>query len=369
MADIFTGTVAPSVDTTKTSTTTAPTAYTNYLSNLAQAGTSALGVPPEQLVSPLTAMQQQGYAAVPTAAESYKPQLAAAQETAGKVAGGITPENIQQFMNPYTSNVVDEMGRLQQQNVQRNLMPQLKASFVGSGGLGGQRYANATGQTMADLQSNLTGQQYGALSSGFQNAVQNAISQGQLQNQAAQTQGTLAGQEQQLGLTGAGAMTKAGAEQQAFEQAKIDAPLKQATNAAALMRGYQVPTSVTEKFHGPISGVYGLSPLSQITGLGALFGSAFNTPSGGGVPYGQKALDYVLDMFKTKPSGQQTGGGTIDANGNPIYGGGAVVNDPLGGNYPEYYQDTSDIANSWEDYYNSLGNSNDAYYSDNPVEP
>lgn len=369
MADIFTGTVAPPVDTTKTSTTTAPTAYTNYLSNLAQAGTSALQVAPDKLVAPLTAMQQQGYAAVPTAAESYKPQLAAAQETAGQVAGGITPQNIQNFMNPYTTNVVNEMERLQQQNVQRNLMPQLKAGFVGSGGLGGQRYANATGQTLADLQSNLTGQQYGALSSGYQAALKAAMDEAQLKNQAAQTQGTLAGQEQQLGLTGAGAMTKAGAEQQAFGQAQIDAPLKQATNVAALMRGYQVPTSVTETFRGPMAGVYGASPLSQIAGLGTLLGSAFNTPTGGGVPYGQKALDYVLDLFKTNPAGPPTGGGTIDANGNPIYGGGAVVNDPLGGNYPEYYQDTSDIANAWEDYYNSLGDSNNAYYSDNPVEP
>jgi hypothetical protein len=341
MADIFTGTVAPSVDTTKTSTTTAPTAYTNYLSNLAQAGTSALGVPPEQLVSPLTAMQQQGYAAVPTAAESYKPQLTAAQQTAGGVAAGITPEKINQFMNPYTENVVDEMGRLQQQNIQRNVMPQLKAGFVGSGGLGSQRYANATGQTMADMQSNLTGQQYGALSSGFQNAIQNAINEGQMQTQAGQLQGQLAGKEQEYGLTGAGAMTKAGAEQQAFEQAKIDAPLKQASNAAALMRGYQVPTSVTETFRGPIAGVYGTSPLAQIAGLGTLLGSAFNTPSGGGTPYGQKALDYVLDMFKPSPLGPQTG------EGLPNAGTGSWMQDPI--------PDTSEIANAWEEYYNNLG--------------
>jgi len=373
MADMFTGTVAPSVDTTKTSTTTAPTAYTNYLSNLAQAGTSALGVSPEQLVAPLTAMQQQGYAAVPTAAESYKPQLTAAQQTAGGVAAGITPEKINQFMNPYTQNVVDEMGRLQQQNIQRNVMPQLKAGFVGSGGLGSQRYANATGQTMADMQSNLTGQQYGALSSGFQNAIQNAINEGQMQTQAGQLQSQLAGQEQQLGLTGAGAMTKAGAEQQAFEQAKIDAPLKQATNAAALMRGYQVPTSVTETFHGPMAGVYGTSPLAQIAGLGSLFGSAFNTPTGGGVPYGKQFMDWVLSKMPSASASTPTpDGGTIDANGNPIYGGGAVVNDPLGGDYGSVYDsspDTSDIANAWEDYYNSLGDTNNAYYSDYPVEP
>jgi hypothetical protein len=276
MADMFTGTIAPSVDTTKTTGTTAPSYYTNYLTDIAKAGQTAVGMPANNMVSPLTAMQTQGYAAVPGAATAYQPQLGAAEATAGDVAAGITPDKINQFMNPYTHNVVDEMARLQQQNIQRNVMPQMKAGFVGSGGLGGQRYANATGQTMADMQSNLTGQQYGALSSGYQSAVQNALNEGQMQNQAGQLQSQLAGQEQNLGLTGAGAMTKAGAEQQAYNQAIIDAPLKQATNAAALMRGYQIPTSATETFHGPIAGTYGLSPLSQVTGLGALIGSGMS---------------------------------------------------------------------------------------------
>jgi hypothetical protein len=90
----------------------------------------------------------------------------AAQATAAQAAQGITPERIQALMNPYTSNVVDEMGRLSQENVQRNLLPTMKAGFVGTGGLGGQRYANALGQSMSDIQAGLTGQQYGALSKG-----------------------------------------------------------------------------------------------------------------------------------------------------------------------------------------------------------
>ena len=350
MADMFTGTVAPSVDTTKTTATNAPAAYTNYLNNLAQVGTTALNVAPNNLVAPLTAMQNQGYAAVPGAATAYKPELAAAEQTAGDVAGGISQSDINQFMNPYTSNVVNEMGRLQQQNIQRNVMPQLKAGFVGSGGLGGQRYANATGQTMADMQSNLTGQQYGALSSGFQNSVQNALNQGQLQNQAAITQANLAGQEQQLGLSGAGAMTKAGAEQQAFEQAKIDAPLKQATNAAALMRGYQVPTSVSETYHGPMAGVYGQSPLSQVAGLGTLLGSAFNTTTSGVKPYGQQFIDWITSKIPSS-SATSPGEGTYT---NPT-----MPTDPNlfgGGSGTDYV--APDYGQSWDDYYNSLSNQN-----------
>jgi len=86
-------------------------------------------------------------------------------------------------------------------------------------------------------------------------------------------QGYLANQEQTLGLAGAGAMTKGGAEQQAFEQAKINAPLTQATNVANLMKGYNVPSSTTETFKGPIAGVYGPSALNQVVGLGSAIAS------------------------------------------------------------------------------------------------
>jgi hypothetical protein len=273
MADIFQGTVAPDVNTTRTTGTTAPQYYTDYLSGLAGAGTTALNRPAGELVAPMTALQQQGYAAIPGAATAYQPGLTAAQQTVSGVAQGLTPEKIQSLMNPYTTGVVNEMERLQQQNIQRNLMPQLKAGFVGSGGLGSQRYANALGQTAADWQSNLLGAQTGALQQGYNQALQAAINEGQLQNQAGQIQGNLAGQQQTLGLAGAGAMTKGGAEQQAFEQAKINAPLTQATNVANLMKGYNVPSSTTETYKGPLPGAYGLSPLSQITGLGSLVAS------------------------------------------------------------------------------------------------
>jgi len=273
MADMFQGVAAPDVNTTKTTGTVAPQYYTDYLTDIASAGKTAMGRAPNEMVAPLTNLQNQGYAAVPGAATSYQPGLASAEQTAGMAAQGMSPEAIQSFMNPYTHNVVDEMGRLQQQNVQRNLMPQLKAGFVGTGGLGGQRYANALGQTTADLQSTLTGQQYGALSSGYKDAMTNAYNQANLQNQVAQTQGNLAGQEQNLGLTGAGALTKAGAEQQAYNQSIIDAPLKTAANSAALMKGYTIPTTSTETYKGPMAGAYGSSPLSQMVGLGSLIGS------------------------------------------------------------------------------------------------
>jgi hypothetical protein len=277
MADtIFDTRANPDVTSTTTSTQNAPSYYTNYLSGLSQAGQTALANPNN--VAPLTAMQEQGWAATPGAAAAYKPGLTAAEATAGTAAAGAAPQ-IQSFMSPYTSNVVDEMARLQQQNVQRNLMPQLKAGFVSTGGLGSTRYANATGQTLADLQSNLTGQQYGALDAGYKAAVNAALNNSQLQNNAARTQGDLAGQEQALGLTGASALTKAGTEQQAYQQSLIDAPLKEATNVAALMRGYTVPGSTTASTTGPMTtNYYQGSPLAQTLGVSSMLGSLYGRP-------------------------------------------------------------------------------------------
>jgi len=315
MADLFTGVAAPDVNTTKTTATTAPQFFTDYLTNIAEAGTNATNLPADQLVAPLTEMQKAGYAAVPTAATAYQPGLTAAGQTAASAAG-VNQGDINQFMNPYTQNVVDEMARLSQQNVQRNLLPTMKAGFVGSGGLGSTRYATALGQGLADTQSNLTGQQYGALSSGYKSAVDQAIANAQLQNQAAQTQASIAGKEQELGLAGANALTKAGAEQQAYEQAKIEAPLKTATNAAALLKGYTIPTSSTETYKGPMAGVYGNSPLSQVAGLGTLIGSAFNTtttPSGGtNQGWGNQFVDWIGKQFSSTPSGPEQLSGPTD---------------------------------------------------------
>jgi len=267
------GAPLPDIKTTETKTDTPPSYYTDYLTNLSGTATTALGKTPGQSVAGYDPMQNTGYGMLPTAATSYQPGLLAAQATAGQAAQGITPERIQALMNPYTSNVVNEMGRLSQQNLQQNLLPTMKAGFVGTGGLGGQRYANALGQSMSDIQAGLTGQQYGALSKGYSDALKGALDEAQLQNLAAGTQGKLAQQELEMGLTGAGALTKAGAERQGYEQSLLDQPLKTATAASGLMRGYTVPGGQTSTFTGPKAGAYQTSGLQDILGTMSAVGS------------------------------------------------------------------------------------------------
>jgi hypothetical protein len=280
----------PDVTVTKTTDQETPDYYTDYLKDLADAGETALGLTGAELFKPKTEMQTSGYSKVPTAAAAYSPLMGLA-ETAGKGFGGIDATDISAFFDPYQTGVLNELDRLSAQNVQRNLLPSLKAGFVGAGGAGGlgsQRYADALGQSLADVELGLAGQRAGLMSKGYQDAIANAFKQAQEERQAAAAQGDLATLAQELGLTEASALTKFGAEEQALGQAEIEAPLKTAMNVAQLMRQYQIPTTTTEVEKGPKPGAYGMSAFQDIGSILGLIGAY-----GGKAPAKSDALTYA----------------------------------------------------------------------------
>lgn len=318
----------PNITETTTGTQTTPDYYTNYLTGLSQAGQSALysqmpdytaGTPGtlktgQELIAGYDPLQTTGYAGLEDAAGAYKDTLQSAIDTAGLPAGGLQSSRINALMDPYTQNVVKEMERLSQQNVQRQLLPTMKAGFVGSGGLGSQRYAGALGQALADVQSNLTGQQYGALSKGYSDAMKAALDELRIQNEAAKTQGALAGQEQEYGLTGAKALIEGGAGRQAYEQSVLDAPGRMAKEMADVMRGFQVPTSETSTFVGPKAGVYSKSELEQLMGVMAMLGGIRPDSKEGQSVLG-KVLGKVPDLTDIDWSG------IFDINWGDYFGG------------------------------------------------
>lgn len=293
------GSPLPDIKTTDTRVDTAPDYYTNYLTDLSKTGQTALARSPQQGIAAYDAMQSVGYGQIPEAAKSYQPGLSAAQETLGRAAQGVTGQRIQDLMNLYTSGVVDEMERLQQQSLQRSVLPSLKAGFVGSGGLGGQRYAGALGQAMSDAQRNLLGQQTQALQAGYSEALKTALGELPFLAQAGQQQAAAAKMQQDLGLTGAGALTKAGAERQAYEQSLLDYPLKTATTVSGLMRGYQVPTTQTSTKIGPGSaGQYQKSDLENVMGVLSLIGAASGGTTGAGGTATGKGVNKLFDWGK-----------------------------------------------------------------------
>jgi hypothetical protein len=185
-------------------------------------------------------------------------------------------------MNPYTSGVINETERLSTQNMNRNLIPGLKAAFVGTGAPGSQRMAGALSQMGADIQGNLSGQQGKMLTDQYNQAVNFAKAQSDLQRQGAETQRGIATSDLDAAIKQLQTQYGFGKEAQNLEQQRILAPLSAATTAGNVFANLKVPSTVSEKANAPIPGAYATPLLSQLTGLGALFSS----PTGGTSPIG-----------------------------------------------------------------------------------
>lgn len=307
------GSPLPNITTTKDVKTLGPDWYNQYLQDLSKPGQALAAQTGEQLVSPMTEMQRGALAAAPGDLSRYEALMREAAETSRTAAQGVTPESIQSFMNPYTSGVVDEMARLQQQNLQRNLLPTLKGAFAGTGGFGSQRMMGALGQMGADVQANLLGQQQKALEGGYNKALDAALAQAGLTRQAAETQRAISQTDLDTAIKALEEQYGLGSKEQQFEQSKILAPVAAAKSAADVYANLKVPTTVSETAVGPVPGAYSTSPLAQIAGLGSLFASgAGGTSAAGGI------LN-MLRGFGGGSSSEPTGYGT--AGINPIYGG------------------------------------------------
>lgn len=317
----------PNIRTTKTVDTTGPDWYTEYLENLAKPGAALIGQSGADLVAPMSEMQTGVLGRAEEELGGYTGTLGDAAQTAELAAAGITPEMIQSFMNPYTTGftnaqgvrvpgVIDEMERLQQQNLQRNLLPSLKGAFGATGATGSQRMLGAMGQMGADVQANLLGQQTKALESGYNAALKAAAEQAGLYRSAAETQRGIGVSELDTKLRELERLYNLGGEEQKLEQAKIMAPLTAAKSAADVYSNLKVPSTVSEEAYAPIPGAYSTSPLAQIAGLGSLFAS------GAG---GTSAVEGVLSnlpKFGTALGGLFSGlgagggGSSIDASGD-----------------------------------------------------
>jgi hypothetical protein len=261
------------------------------------------------------------------------------------------PSNIQQYMNPYTRNVVDEMTRLGQQNIRQSLSPQTTAGIVGAGQFGSQRGAQALGQNITNALQDLGGRQSSALQAGYTQALgasqadmarqlqagvaagqltaadaQRIMQTGQMQGQLtaadmdarlkqAQQYGALAGQTQSMGLGDINALSTMGAQQQQIAQNEQLFPLQLAAQQAALMKGFTIPTSVSSTYTGPIPGAYQQSPLAQIGQIGSGIAGLFSSSAGG-----KSAIEGI-----TSSLGKLFGGG----GGGGTYGTGEEFDDQV----------------------------------------
>jgi hypothetical protein len=319
MAGLFEGSAPPDITTTTTKQQAAPQFLTDYLTELAKFGQSQLGTTvPEVKDAQGNVIKPASFTAKTSAdliadrpdyltnlasgidpatgksyASSKLPGLGALTRyqtpldealKAGQSAMDVSATDISKFYDLNQQQVIDEMQKQSDVNVQRNVLPALKALGVmgGAGGSGSSRTGAIGGQALADIASNLQSQQTLARSKGFQTALDAALKEQGQQSTAATALSGLGLQEQQAAKSALGMMSDLGTQQLEYEQSKIEAPLTRAANVAALMRGHQFPLSSTDTYKGPLQGAqYGPSTIDKIGSLTS-FLSGIKTGSGSG---------------------------------------------------------------------------------------
>ena len=332
------------LQSSQTQATTAPDYYSNYLSNLATQGQQAATGAQYVGAQPL---QEQAFQNVSGAASAFKPTLEAAGSTLGSAAGSASPlsaaapylqsasgdigESATGLMSPYTQNVVNALGEAGQRNIMQNLAPQATAGAVGSGQFGSKRGAEVLGQTIANANKDIQNQQYQALNTGYNTALQTALGQkqlegtlgstaGQLQSagqqnltQAGQAQGQLASTNQALNLADINALSTLGGQQQTIAQNQQLFPLTNLSTLSGILRGYNVPTSTSTTMN--------MSPLSALAGAGAGTVGMFTPGAGGKTPWENMKTAYDKMTSPSTPEitpstsggGDYTGGIASDA--------------------------------------------------------
>jgi len=318
MAGLFQGDPLPAITKTTEAQQTDPEFYTNYLQDIANLGQNAVQ---QGGIAGFSPLQQQAFQMAPDVAFAGSGSLGAASQLLGEAGATTVPDVIADYMNPYQSSVVDEMGRLTQRNVQENILPNLGAAAVGSGQFGSRRQSQVTGNALRDIQADLLGKQMQALQTGYTTAGTQAQNDLTRALQAGQSFENLGQAQQGMGLAGLKTMADYGAQQQAQGQKLLDYPMAQTQQFAKLLQGYQMPMGKTTQATG--SEGFTNSPLSQIAGLGSLVASMFPNKSATETYYEQKtrlekeAADKASNMQVT-PGGEMRrahGGGVRLADG------------------------------------------------------
>lgn len=315
---------------------TAPDWYMDYLRGVAGKGLEYASSPyplyPGQRLADFNTTQQQAFRSVAGNQGAWMPAFGGALSTlssavptaspqfqmsnqfgAGAVNAAARPtqnwtQNWQQYMSPFTSSVVDEIGRLGTRNLMENIIPQVNDAFIGAGQFGSSRNADILGRNIRDAQRDITGQQSMALQSGYgvganifgadagrqlqqqQLQASTGLGAGALATTTGQALGNLgieAGrqlgglsqlQQSMLG-TDAAALLGVGNQIQGLEQRGYDTSYESFINQrdwernnlgylSNLLRGYQMPMGNTTMTNAPLPNAgYSTSPLNYLQGI------------------------------------------------------------------------------------------------------
>jgi hypothetical protein len=205
--------------------------------------------------------------------------MAAASPYLAQAGKTFTGGTVQDYMNPYISNVTDRASQLAGRAYKEQILPSLEAKF---GPLGGDTrssaYRSAAERGSRDVMENLNSQNLAALAQGYTSSGNQFTNDASRNAQLAPIASTIASNSQRTGLEGAGALQAIGQEQQGQTQKSLDLA-KQDFDA---QRDYP------------------WTQLGRMSNIGNNFlspeGSKTSTMSGGQLGYGPTGLDQIGGM-------------------------------------------------------------------------
>jgi len=317
------GAAPPDVKIKQAQSTTAPGFYTDYLKKLGSTGEALLGAEAPKYVGEQELQT--------TAFDEAKNRMFGGQgfmdaaSRFGQSAGATTAQQLQGYeytdpvtgetttmgggyMNPFIKDVVSEINRLGQRQMQEAL-PGMGGLGVGTGGFGGKRGLQQEGIAKREALRDILGAQSGALSQGYDMASKLAAGDLGRYMQGAQTMGALGQLQSGMNIAELQNLASLGAQQQAIAQGEENFPLQTAQAVSGLMRGYTMPTDVSSTYEGPLAGLqYSPSGLQQVSTLAGLFATTGTSGTGasaieGIIKAGTNAVDALGRLFGNKPGG------------------------------------------------------------------
>ena len=311
MADLFTSPTPSTVPTSATTENILPDWYTNYamdiLSNQQAISNQPYTLYDQPRIASFAPQQQQAFDQTGQAATAYQPGLQQAAQTTQAAdpylglyaaqpymgaAAQTSASQVGQYMNPYTTNVVNRIGELGNRTLQEQILPNIRDKFIQGGTYGGSRNAEMFGRGVRDAMEGISAAQSQALQAGYtgslgaastdlsrignigQNIASDYSVAGQQQLAQGAQQAALAGQAQSLGITGAGALQAAGGQQQADAQKNLDLQYQD------FLRQQAYPQTQNTALVGALQGVQPAVPKAQLqTGTTATSAYAPSTAS------------------------------------------------------------------------------------------
>jgi hypothetical protein len=197
-------------------------------------------------IAGFTPEQEQLFSGLQGLVGQQAPKFAEAEALTRGTAAKITPDEVQEFMNPYQQAVVDIEKREAQKQYESTVLPQLAAQAVASQGFGGSRQAILEGMAADTQQRLLADIQAKGSAQAYKDAMDQIAAQRQREGAAAQQLAQLAPAGFQAQAQELGAIGKVGDVKQQQAQLALDEAYKQ------FLQERQFPADALKQFQSVV---------------------------------------------------------------------------------------------------------------------